>query len=84
VLTVIVIDVPYGSAYFSGSLEHSRMIAVAKDPSAALHHTIEALGNAHRQPLDGARHRRVVRRFDEQMDMIALHTETHDLSAKAP
>jgi hypothetical protein len=53
------------------------VIAVGDDSTAALHDGVQTLGDARAQRAHGVAQRAGICRFDNEVQMIALHREAH-------
>ncbi len=68
--------------HLRGRAEDVRVIPVGDDGAPSLHHAVQLLGDAHREPLHTPRQRLRVLGLDDQVDVIALHRKLVEPKAK--
>ena len=83
VLRAIVKDVADRAARFARTLENTAVIAIGEELAFATKRLVDGLGEPDGQTLQTARKRGVVLRFDNEVQMIPLHTVMHDTNAQA-
>jgi hypothetical protein len=59
------------------------VVPIAPDAAASAKGAVEGTGNTDREPANAGHQRRMIVRFDDQMDMIVLNAEVDDAEARA-